>query len=104
MPSDQRNAVIANLVISLLKCGKIETTLAKAKVLAPYAEKLITLAKSKNLSRTRLILSRLDKESIQYIYEIAKKMENKNGGYTRIIKTWRRYGDMTETAIVEFAF
>lgn len=104
MPSNHRNAVIANLVISLLKCGKIETTLAKAKVLAPYAEKLITLAKSKNLSRTRLILSRLDKESIQYIYEIAKKMENKNGGYTRIIKTWRRYGDMAETAIVEFAF
>ena len=104
MPSSQRQAVIVNLVISLLKCGKIETTLAKAKVLAPYVEKLITLAKKQSVANTRLIISRLDKESVGYIYEIAKKMENKNGGYTRIIKTWRRYGDMAETAIVEFAF
>ena len=104
MPSSQRAAVLRNLMISLLKCGKIETTLAKAKVLAPSIEKMITLAKEQNLSNTRILAARLDKESVASIYEIAKKFADRKGGYTRITKTWRRYGDGAETAIVEFAF
>ena len=104
MPSDQRKSVIANLVISLLKCGKIETTLAKAKVLRSVVEKMITLAKEQSVAKTRLLASRLDKESVVNIYEIAKKMADKKGGYTRVIKTWKRYGDRADTAIVEFAF
>lgn len=104
MPAPQRDAVIKNLIISMLKCGKIETTLAKAKVFAPKLEKLITKAKQQNLSNTRYLSSRLNKESVDLIYEIAKKFENKNGGYTRITKTWQRYGDAAKTAIVEFTF
>ena len=102
MPSDQRKAVIKNLMISLLKSGRIETTLAKAKVFAPCVEKLITRAKVDTLFNKRYISSVLDEESVSLIYEIAKKFETRKGGYTRIIKTWKRYGDAAETAIVEF--
>ena len=104
MPADQRDAVIRNLMISLIKCGKINTTLAKAKVVAPCIEKMITKAKVNNLSNTRYLASKLNKESVSGIYEIASKFAERKGGYTRIIKTWQRYGDASKTAIVEFAF
>ena len=104
MPHSQRDAVITNLVISMLKCGKIKTTLAKAKYFAPYMEKMITRAKVQSLSNTRFLISKLDKESVGLIYEIAKKFADKKGGYIRIIKTWQRYGDAAKTAVVEFAF
>jgi large subunit ribosomal protein L17 len=99
-----RASVLKNLTISMLKAGKINTTLAKAKWFAPYMEKMITLAKQKDLAKTRLLASRLDKQTVAYLYEIAKKMENRNGGYTRIKKTWMRYGDASKTAMVEFVF
>ena len=104
MPNSQRQAVIKNLVMSMLKCGKIKTTLAKAKYFAPCMEKLITRAKVKSLANTRFLISHLDKDSVSALYEIATKFETKKGGYTRIIKTWQRYGDAAKTAIVEFAF
>lgn len=102
MPSDHRSAVIANLIISLIKCGKIKTTLAKAKVMIPYVEKIITKAKVNSLSNTKYLVSILDKEVVVSVYELAKKFENRKGGYTRIVKTWQRYGDAAKTAIVEF--
>lgn len=102
MPTSQRNAVMKNLVISLLKSGKIETTLAKAKVLAPYVEKMITKAKTKTLANTRYFVSVLHNDGMNAIYEIADRMKDRKGGYTRITKTWQRYGDAAKTAIVEF--
>ena len=104
MSCSQRDAVIRNLVVSMLKCGKINTTLAKAKYFAPYMEKMITKAKVQTLANTRFLVSKLDKESVGLIYEIAKKFADKKGGYTRIVKTWQRYGDAAKTAVVEFAF
>ena len=102
MPSAHRDAVISNLMISLVKCGKIETTLAKANVLVPYIEKLITKAKTNSLSTTKYVISSMNKDVVLNIYELAKKFANRSGGYTRITKTWRRYGDAAKTAIVEF--
>ena len=104
MPSDQRSAVIRNLVISMLKCGKVQTTVAKAKAFVPVLEKLITRAKEKNLANTRYFISRLNQESVNNIYEIAGKMIDRKGGYTKITKNWKRYGDAGEIATVEFVF
>ena len=104
MPSEQRSAVIRNLMISMLKCGKVQTTIAKAKAFVPEMEKLITRAKEKNLTNTRYFIARLNKESVNNIYEIASKMADRKGGYTKIIKNWQRYGDAGEIATVEFVF
>ena len=98
-----RMAMMRNLAVSLLKAGKIETTVAKAKDLSRFVEKLITIAKDKNVASTRILVARLNQEAVANIFEIAQKMEGKNGGYTRVVKTWRRYGDGAETAIVEFS-
>ena len=104
MSSSQRNAVMRNLAASFIEDGRIKTTLARAKYFVPYMEKMITRAKNKTLSNTRLLSSRLNNESVNGLYEIAEKFSNRNGGYVRIIKTWQRYGDAAKTAIVEFAF
>ena len=102
MTSAHRDAVISNLMVSLVKCGKIETTLAKASVLVPYIEKLITKAKKNGLSTTKYIAASVNQEVVRNVYELAAKFANRNGGYTRVTKTWRRYGDAAKTAIVEF--
>ena len=102
MPSDQRIAVLRNLMISLIKCGKIETTIAKAKYLSSNIEKLITKGKEKNLSNTRYLSSIIGHDNVNALYEISQKFFNRNGGYTRVVKTWVRYGDASKTAIVEF--
>ena len=104
MPSYQREAVLKNLMISMLKYGRIETTLAKAKFFVPCLEKLIKKTKIESLSNTRYLAGKLNRESVALIYEIAKKFANRNGGYTRIIKSWQRYGDAAKTAVVEFTF
>ena len=102
MGSAQRSSVVRNLMVSMLKSGKVRTTLAKAKVFVPCLEKMITRAKDNNLSNTRYFISRLNGESVGAIYEIAKKMQDRNGGYIRITKNWRRYGDSSVMATVEF--
>ena len=107
MPSSQREAVMKNLFVSMLNCGRIETTLAKAKFFVPNFEKLITKAKSgDSVAVKRYLLSKLnnDWKNVGLIMELSKKFADKKGGYTRIIKTWQRYGDAAKTAIVEFAF
>ena len=102
MSRSQRDAVMISLTRSIIKDGRIKTTLAKAKYFVPFVENLITRAKTKSLSNTRYLASRLDKESVSYIYEIAAKFIDRKGGYTKITKTWQRYGDAAKTAIVEF--
>ena len=101
--SSHRKALLKNLSIALIISGKIETTLPKAKELQSYFEKLITKAKKNDSMAHRLIFSHLQhKESVKKIIkEIAPKYVNRNGGYTRIIKTRFRVGDASQMAIIE---
>ncbi|WP_104721889.1 50S ribosomal protein L17 [Helicobacter mesocricetorum] len=101
--SSHRKALLKNLSIALIASGKIETTLPKAKELQSYFEKLVTKAKKNDSMAHRLIFSHLQhKESVKKIIkEIAPKYMNRNGGYTRIIKTRLRVGDASQMAIIE---
>lgn len=98
-----RDALLKNLAISLIQYKRIETTLAKAKELRKYVEPLITKSKSDTTHSRRTVFSYLqDKESIKTLFgEIAEKVANRNGGYTRIIKLGTRYGDNAELALIE---
>ena len=98
-----RDALLANLAISLIKAKRIETTLAKAKALRMYIEPLITKSKTDNTHSRRTVFSYLqDKESIKILFgEIAEKVSERNGGYTRIIKLGQRQGDNAVVALIE---
>jgi large subunit ribosomal protein L17 len=101
--SSHRSALLKNLTIAIVKAGKIETTLPKAKELRGFVEKLITRAKRGDLNAHRAIYAVLqDKESVKkLVTEIAPQYIERNGGYTRIIKTRIRRGDAAEMAFVE---
>jgi large subunit ribosomal protein L17 len=98
-----RDALLSNLANSLVKFKRIETTVAKAKALRMYVEPLITKAKLDNTHSRRVVFSYLqDKESIKSLFgEIAEKVAERNGGYTRIIKLGQRQGDNAEMALIE---
>ncbi len=98
-----RDALLANLAVSLIKAKRIETTLAKAKALRKYIEPLITKGKSDTTHSRRVVFSYLqDKEAIKELFgEIAVKVAERNGGYTRIIKLGQRQGDNAEIALIE---
>ena len=99
--SEHRKALIKNMLNSLIKYEQIITTLPKAKLLRPQAEKLITLGKKKNLTNTRVLISKLqDKSNANKI--LSKRYEKRSGGYTRIIKAGFRYGDNSPMAVIEF--
>ena len=89
---------------SLILNEQIKTTLPKAKLLRPQAEKLITLGKTKNLTNTRVLISKLqDKSNANKILNtLSKRYEKRSGGYTRIIKAGFRYGDNSPMAVIEF--
>ena len=101
-PSHQRK-LLSNLAASLFWEGRIETTLAKAKTLRPYAEKLITKARTGDLHDRRRILREIeDTEVVTRLFdEVAPQFKDRNGGYTRILKLGPRRGDGTEMAIIE---
>ncbi len=101
--SSHRKALLKNLSIALIKSGRIETTLPKAKELRSFIEKLITKAKVGDFNSHRAVFSYLqDKESTKkLVEEIAPKYSERNGGYTRIIKTRVRRGDAAPMAIIE---
>ena len=101
--TDHRMAMLRALVTYLLENGKVETTLARAKEVGPLTEKMITLGKKGNLAAYRKALSFITKEDVanKLFKEIAPKYANRNGGYTRIIKTGPRRGDAAEMAIIE---
>jgi len=102
--SEHRKALIKNMLNSLIKYEQITTTLPKAKVLRPFAEKIVTLGKRENLQSTRSIISKL--QSIQnankVIKVLSKRYKDRKGGYTRIIKAGYRQGDNSPKAIIEF--
>lgn len=95
--------ILANLATSLFEHGKITTTVAKAKRLRPYAEKLITTAKRNTLHARREVLKSLrDKDVVHRLFaEIGPSFATREGGYTRIVKTGPRRGDNAPMAVIE---
>ena len=102
--SEHRKALIKNMLNSLIKYEQIKTTLPKAKVLKPVADKIITLGKKESLKNKKILISKLqDKKSAsKVVTTLSKRYEKRNGGYTRIIKAGFRYGDKAPVAIIEF--
>lgn len=98
-----RDALLANLTIALITRKRIFTTLAKAKALRVYAEPLINRAKEDNTANRRLVFSHLqNKEAVTELFrEIAQKIADRPGGYTRILKTGYRLGDNAQMCFIE---
>ncbi len=119
---EHRNAMLANLVCSLIKHKRVTTTLAKAKAARPVAEKIVTLGKRATLQSRRLVAARLhthgptvqltkderqkwrqDEDILRILFEeIAPAFKERNGGYTRIVKMEQRQGDAAQKAILEW--
>ena len=102
--SEHRKALIKNMLNNLIKYEQIITTLPKAKVLKPQADKIITLGKKKNLQNTKKQVSELqDKTNANKVIKtLSKRYEKRSGGYTRIVKAGFRYGDNAPLAVIEF--
>jgi len=102
--SSHRAALFRNMAAALIKHEQIKTTVAKAKELRPYVEKLVTLAKKGGLSNRRLAHTRLldDAQLVKLFDVIGKRYEGRNGGYTRVIKAGIRASDASPMAIIEF--
>ena len=101
--SSQRRALLRNMTTSVLKYGKIETTEPKAREVRRVVEKMITLGKQGNLHAYRQALAYLTEEDVakKLFDEIAPKYEERQGGYTRVVKAGYRRGDGTPMASVE---
>lgn len=103
LPTDQRMAMLRSLTTSLLKHGKIETTVTRAKETKRLAEQMITLGKRGDLHARRQVLAFVtEEEVVRDLFEnIAPKYAERNGGYTRILKMGPRRGDAAEMVILE---
>src|ERR1700742_138738 len=101
---EHRNAMLANLVCSLIKHKRVTTTLAKAKAARSVAEKMVTLGKSGSIHDRRLAAARLHQEdAVKILFnEIAPVQKDRRGGYTRIIRLSERQGDAAQLAILEW--
>jgi large subunit ribosomal protein L17 len=99
-----RRALFRNLVLSLIRHGRITTTDAKAKELRRYADKMITLGKQNDLSARRLAFAFMQShEAVKKLFdEIAPQFKERPGGYTRVIKFERRRGDAAALSVIEF--
>lgn len=99
-----RDALLANLCISLIEHKRIFTTLAKAKALRMYAEPLVTRSKKDDTLNRRVVFSYLqNKEAVKELFGvISEKVAERPGGYLRILKTGHRLGDNAEMAMIEF--
>ena len=99
----QRMAMLRQQVTDLLDKGRMETTVTRAKEIAPIAEKMITLGKAKDLASYRQALSFITREDVakKVFDEIAPKYADRNGGYTRTTRTGNRRGDAAEMAVIE---
>lgn len=103
--SSHRKALLRNLSTALLEHGKVETTLAKAKFVRPYIEKLVTKAKKdSSFTTVQRVKARLYSDDVvrKLFEEIVPKYKTRNGGYTRIVKLGFRDGDKAEMARIEF--
>ena len=101
--TEHRMAMLRAMVTFLLENGRIETTLARAKEVAPLCEKMITLGKKNTLATRRQAMAFVTKEAVvaKLFSEIAPKYAERNGGYTRIIKTGFRAGDAAPMCFIE---
>ena len=101
--TDHRMAMLRAMVTFLLENGRIETTVTRAKEVRPLAEKMITLGKKGTLAARRQVMAFVTKEDVvvKLFDELAPSYSERNGGYTRIIKTGPRRGDAAEMAIIE---
>lgn len=102
--STHRNAMLANMVCSLITHKRITTTVAKAKAARSVAEKMVTLGKSGTVHDRRLATARLHQnDAVKILFdEIAPAQKTRPGGYTRIIRMHQRIGDASQLAILEF--
>lgn len=102
-PTDHRNLMLRNLVTSLLREGRIETTDTRAKETRRLAEKMISLAKRGDLHARRQVMAYVFDETVvkNLFEEVAPKYKERNGGYTRIMKLGPRRGDAAEMVILE---
>ncbi len=101
--SSHRTAMFRNMAAALIKHEQIVTTLAKARELRPYVEKLITLAKHGGLSNRRLAMARLmDETQLAKLFDtLAPRYEARAGGYTRVVKMGLRGNDAAEMGVIE---
>ena len=101
--ADHRRAMLANMAISLIMHKRITTTLAKAKALKKYVEPLITRSKNDTTTSRRVVFRYLqNKYAVKALFgEVAEKVANRPGGYTRVIKLGTRQGDAAEIAFIE---
>lgn len=101
-PSHQRK-ILSNLAASLIEHERVETTAAKAKVLRPYVEKIITRARRGDLHARRLVLAKIEDPGVvtKLFDDVAPRYADRPGGYTRITKVGVRRGDGAEMAIIE---
>lgn len=108
--SDQRKALLRDLVTDLIIHGQIMTTEAKAKELRKFADKMVTLGKKGTLAARRQAASFVRNEDVkegqtalQKLFdELAPKYKDRNGGYTRVVKTLPRLGDTAAMAVIQF--
>lgn len=102
--SSHRTAMFRNMAAALIKHEQITTTLAKARELRPYTEKLVTLAKKGGLSNRRLAHARLldDKQLVKLFDVLAPRYADRAGGYCRVVKAGIRASDAADMAIIEF--
>ncbi|QTN38994.1 50S ribosomal protein L17 [Cryomorphaceae bacterium] len=101
--AEHRKAMLANMASSLIEHKRINTTVAKAKALKKYIEPLITKSKTDTTHSRRVVFSQLkNKEAVTELFrEVAVKVANRPGGYTRIIRTGNRLGDNAEMCLIE---
>ena len=101
--ASHRKSLLANQACSLITHGRIITTLAKAKALRPYVEKLITLGKSNTLHNRRQALATLPQPKVvrKLFTEVAEAVKDRQGGYTRIVKLGQRKTDSAPMALIE---
>lgn len=102
-PADQRKALLRALTTQLLRHGRIETTVTRAKAVRSEADRIITLAKDGSLSARRQAMGYIyDKQLVHALFEqVGERYGNRKGGYTRILRTINRRGDNAEMAIIE---
>ena len=101
--SSHRKALLKNMSQALIKHEQIVTTLPKAKTLKPYFDKLITIGKKGDLSARRQAISKVgDLKLVEKLFNtLAKRYENRYGGYSRVLKAGFRYGDSAPMAVIE---
>ena len=100
---NQRNALYKALATALIEHGKVKTTLAKAKSLSSYADKLVTKSKKDDLASRRLVRQEVGVKATNKLFsDVSPKFKDRKGGYTKVLKLGRRISDGAEMAQIEF--